>query len=297
MSPVFAKNSLDRMEHLRPSILDRLLGADPANRFLLVLSPGIVVRRADKAYLFSDADLPEMPQARKQAVFLGGREGKYYFALPVQSEPEATFERAGLREFVSQNLLPDVDTGLMAQAVSVLNWHATHNFCGFCGARTDMVNAGWRRDCKACGRQHFPRVDPVVIMLVTHGDHCLIGSGRNFRVPGLYSCLAGFMEPGETIEDAARRELFEEAGIKAGPVEYMCSQPWPFPSNLMIGVRMEALSMDTRMDEKELLDLKWVSKAEVQAVLNGAADLGFNLPSPVAIARNLLEVWVRPSSG
>jgi NAD+ diphosphatase len=282
------------MEHLRPVILERLGKADPAHRFLLVSSPGIIVRRADKAYLFADADLPGLPRAGNQAVFLGAREQKYYFALPVPSEPDEGFERIGLREFVTQNVLPGPDTGLLAQAVSVLNWHETHKFCGFCGAGTEMSSAGWRRDCKACGRQHFPRVDPVVIMLVTYGEHCLIGSGRNFRVPGLYSCLAGFMEPGETVEDAARRELFEEAGIKAGPVEYMCSQPWPFPSNLMLGVRMPALSMNTKMDEKELVGLKWVPKADIRAVLNGSADFGFNLPAPVAIARNLLEAWVWP---
>src|SRR5262249_12589798 len=146
-------------------------------------------------------------------------------------------------------------------------------------------------DCGSCGKQHFPRIDPVVIMLVTFKDHCLLGSGRDFKVHQRYSCLAGFMEPGETPEDAARRELFEEAGIVACKVEYMFSQPWPFPSSLMIGVHITAESMDIKMNEKELVGLKWVAKTEIQAVLNGATDRGFNLPPRVAIARNLLEVW------
>lgn len=292
LHPIFSESSMNRMDHLRDRIHENIDGPD--NRFVLFSDNGIVLRAADKKFLFSAADFANVPHDKTQAIFLGGKNQEYFFALSVPSDIGPAFEHVDLKEFTTQNLLPDAELGMIAQSASALKWHDNHKFCGCCGEKTNMAHGGWRRDCKPCGKQHFPRIDPVVIMLVTHKDHCLLGSGRDFKVHQRYSCLAGFMEPGETIEDAARRELFEEAGVKVRHVEYMFSQPWPFPSSLMIGVHMEAESMDMKMDEKELVGLKWVPKVDIEAVLKGATDRGFNLPPRVAIARNLLEVWVSP---
>lgn len=291
--PAFTQSPLDRMDHLRPAIGDRLLaGPDPANRFLLFSDAGVVRRSADGRFLLTEAELAQVPHDRTQAVFLGGAGEALYFALEAGPGLAAGFERLDLREVVNQALLPDAELGMLAQASSVLQWHRTHGFCGRCGARSVPANGGWRRDCPSCGAEHFPRVDPVVIMLVTHGEHCLLGSGRNFVSRRMYACLAGFLEPGETIEAAARRELWEEARLRARSVSYLFSQPWPYPSSLMIGLRVEAEDTAFTMDEKELADLRWVSRDEVRAVLGGATGRDYTLPNRVAIARDLLEAWV-----
>jgi NAD+ diphosphatase len=293
LQPAFTQSPLDRMDHLRPAIGARLLaGPHPANRFLLFSGAGVLRRGADGRFLLTEAELAAVPHDRSQAVFLGGAGETLYFALDAAPDLGAAFETLDLREVVNRQLLPDAELGLLAQASSVLQWHRTHGFCGRCGARSVPANGGWRRDCPACKAQHFPRVDPVVIMLVTHGGQCLLGCGHNFASRRMYACLAGFLEPGETIEAAARRELFEEAGLAARSVSYLFSQPWPYPSSLMIGLRVEAEDMAFTMDEKELRDLKWVSREEVRAVLEGATDRDFTLPSRVAIARDLLEAWV-----
>lgn len=289
--PAFSQSPLDRMDELRPTIGAHLLsGPDCRNRFLLLAEAGVVRRRGGERFLFTESELGAIAHDRGLAVFLGGSGQELYFALPV-GEPGPGFETLDLRLLVNQNLVPDQELGMLAQANSVLGWHGTHGFCGRCGAETAMAYGGWRRECPACGAQHFPRVDPVVIMLVTHGEQCLLGCGRDFASRRMYACLAGFMEPGETIEAAARRELSEEAGLAVRSVAYMFSQPWPYPSSLMIGLRVEAENMDVRMDEKELVGLMWVSRSEVRAVLEGAEDRGFLLPSRVAIARDLLLAW------
>ncbi len=153
------------------------------------------------------------------------------------------------------------------------------------------MNGGWRRDCVICKKEHFPRVDSAVIMLVTFGEYCLLGRGVSFK-EGRYSCLAGYVESGETFEGAAKRELFEEAGIEGYDVEYLFSQPWPFPSTLMVGMRMKAKTQELTLDKNEIADAIWVHKDEVRAVLNGKDDSVFSIPLKIAIARNILEVWV-----
>jgi NAD+ diphosphatase len=291
--PIFAKNALDRMDPLRSSVHARLLvKTDPTDRFVLLSEKGVVVRRSDERVTFSAQDVEDIPHDKTQAVFLGKQEGELFFVLPASPDDDERYEHVDLWTITTQDHVSEAGLGMLAQACGVMQWHRTHAYCGACGGKTSPAHGGWRRDCGSCGRQHFPRLDPVVIMLVTHGDSCLLGAGRNFRTRGLYSCLAGFMEPGETIEDAARRELQEEAGVSAGRVEYLCSQPWPFPYSLMIGLHLEAEDTRTTRNEQELSDLKWASKKDVEAVLKGAEDRGFLLPRPVAIASKMLEAWV-----
>jgi len=193
--------------------------------------------------------------------------------------------------FVNNSYIEEEKLGILAQGSAILNWHEAHRYCSSCGKLTQMKHAGWRRDCPTCNTQHFPRVDPVVIMLVTFGDFCLIGRGVNFT-KNRYSCLAGYMESGETIEDASRRELYEEAGVIGLDVEYKMSQPWPFPSTLMIGVHVKAKSKELVIDTHEIEDAKWVHKDDIRAILNGDESFGFSLPTKIAIGRNLLEEWV-----
>jgi NAD+ diphosphatase len=182
------------------------------------------------------------------------------------------------------------DAGHAAAAKGILGWHASHGFCAACGGGSVADEGGWRRRCAVCGAQHFPRTDPVVIMLVTRGNAVLLG--RQAMWPeGMYSLLAGFMEPGETIEAAVRRETFEEAGIVVGRVDYLASQPWPFPSSLMIGCRGEALSAEIRRDPLELEDALWVRRERVLAALAGQDPL-LRPARQGAIARFLLERWL-----
>ncbi|MCW2284141.1 NAD+ diphosphatase [Rhodoblastus acidophilus] len=196
-----------------------------------------------------------------------------------------------LRALAVENALPRDEIAIIAQAKTVLHWHANHRFCARCGRETVPAQAGWRRDCENCGAQHFPRTDPVVIVLVTHGDSCLMGRQKQFPA-GMYSCLAGFVECGETIEEAARREIFEESGVRLGAVKILASQPWPFPASLMIGCRAEALSRDIVMDAQELEDCRWFSREELRAMVADLHLHGLKAPHPIAIARGLLEHWL-----
>jgi NAD+ diphosphatase len=185
--------------------------------------------------------------------------------------------------------LGDGRAEIVAQARSLLDWHARHKFCAVCGAGTVMNKAGYARTCGGCGAEHFPRTDPVVIMLAIKGDHALVG-----RQPGFpkrfFSALAGFVEPGESLEEAVAREIFEEAGIRTARVRYLASQPWPFPSSLMIAAFAEAVNFDITLDTDELEEARWVTKDEVRAALAGTGD--WLAPPPVAIAHTLFTAWV-----
>ena len=195
-----------------------------------------------------------------------------------------------LRSIAAQGLVGAQALAALGQAKAILGWHARHGFCGNCGAATRLTAAGWRRECDVCKAQHFPRTDPVVIMLVLDGGRCLLG--RQSRWPkGMYSCLAGFVEPGETIEEAVRREVDEEAGIACGEVAYLASQPWPFPSSLMIGCFARALSREIAIDGVELEDARWFTRDDVMAMFDRRHPESLSAPAPMAIAHYILRTW------
>lgn len=196
-----------------------------------------------------------------------------------------------LRSLALEGILPADQLGILAQARSIIHWHEKRTYCSNCGGRNEQTDAGYRRHCPACNMDHFPRTDPVIIIAVRHGQRLLLGRQAAW-LPGMYSALAGFMEPGETIEDAARREVFEEAGVRVGAISYVTSQPWPFPANLMIGLIGEALNDDIAIDEKELQDARWFSPDELKLMLDRKHPDGLYATNPVAIADLLVRTAI-----
>ncbi|MEA2824952.1 MAG: diphosphatase [Alphaproteobacteria bacterium] len=187
------------------------------------------------------------------------------------------------------SLLASDEIAILGQAKALIDWHKRHGFCAQCGAVTIASDGGYRRVCPQCKAEHFPRTDPAVIMLVTAGDHCLLGRNKRFA-GGLYSTLAGFVEPGETIEEAVRREVYEEVRVRVGSVHYYASQPWPFPSSLMIGCFAQSLSREIEVDGNEILAARWFERAEVKRMLEGESH-EVKLPRRDAIAHHLIRNW------
>ncbi len=258
-------------------------------------------------WLASDSPLAGQPQT---AIFLGLSENVPVFAQDISAwVPDASIDPAGgffdaqvqhhpdlpqdqgfheLRAVMAQ--LSPRDAELAATARALMEWHRSHGFCATCGAKSDMTNAGWQRNCPACHTSHFPRTDPVVIMLITHGNKLLLGRGPTWP-EGMYSLLAGFIEPGETIEAAVRREVFEESGIRVGQVDYVASQPWPFPASLMLGCRGEATSEDITIDPAELQDARWVTREELLSAFAGTHPL-IKPSRRGAIAQFIMSHWL-----
>lgn len=185
--------------------------------------------------------------------------------------------------------LPGGDAAIAATAKAMFEWRRKHRHCAACGERSEVADGGWKRVCPACRAEHFPRTDPVVIMLATHGESCLMGRQPQFP-KGMFSALAGFVEPGESLEEACARELEEEAGLKALTVRYHSTQPWPWPSSLMIGLIAEVESQETRPDQTELEEVRWFTRPEARALLAGEIE-GVWAPPPLAIAHHLLKAW------
>ncbi|MGC9953696.1 MAG: NAD(+) diphosphatase [Rhizomicrobium sp.] len=227
-------------------------------------------------------------------VFLGLNGERAVFALDISAaeDPATPLARLGVfRELRgAAPLLPAKDLAILGQARAMIDWHQRHGFCAKCGAPTVSGDAGNKRVCTACKVEHFPRTDPVVIMLPTEGDACLLGRNKNWP-PDSFSAPAGFMEPGETIEEAVRRELFEETGVRAGAVTYHASQHWPFPSQLMIGSFAACESRELNLDQNELAEARWFDRAGARALLAGDA-AGLRRPLPFAIAHHLIKAWV-----
>ena len=256
-------------------------------------------------------DHPVLSEAREDPILLGREDGAARFAFDISGWEPSDLDPTTLGGFLdpSEQRHPALadgmafvelrrvmtwldarDAELAATGKAALGWHATHGFCACCGARTEIVQAGWQRRCPACNAAHFPRTDPVVIMLITHGNSVLMGRSPGWP-RGMYSLLAGFIEPGETIEAAVRREVFEEAGVRVGAVSYLASQPWPFPASLMFGCHGEATSKEITIDPKEIEDAQWVTREDMMEVF--AERHPAILPARKgAIAHFLLENWL-----
>jgi NAD+ diphosphatase len=237
--------------------------------------------------------LPELGQdgrlvwdrAQKPDLFLGfdGDAPCFSAIEDVTADARSAFPRMAL--------LDRTDAPLFAAALSLSRWHSRHRFCANCGHPADIVRGGWSRRCPSCSAEHYPRVDPVVIMLAEHDGKLLLGRQPHYP-PGRYSALAGFVEVGENLEAAVARELFEEAGVRVRNIRYVASQPWPFPSSLMFGCHAEADGPDLTIDTTELEDARWFTRDEVAAALEERPDAPFQAPPRTAIARTLLERWL-----
>ena len=278
----FLGNPLDRCANQRSdeAWLAHLLG-QPSTRHIRMSGDKTFVRDG-KLQVFEAA-------SQRECVLLGlDADGIGWFASPAQANETLV----DLRSLTVAGMLPQDELAILAQARSLLHWHERHGFCANCGVKTEMRDAGYRRHCTACATDHFPRTDPVIIIAVRHKTRMLLG--RQSAWPeGMYSTLAGFMEPGETIEEAARREVYEEAGIRVGDIKFHANQPWPFPSSLMIGLIGEALTDDVVIDPKELETARWFERDEVQSMLDKNHPQGLNAPLPLAIAHHLIRACLR----
>ena len=275
--PFFAGPGIDRADALRgkPEAIADLLASPTARA--MVWNGG--------APALDDAGKLVWQRARgDEALFLGLDLDQPRFAsLPTVGPGPDTRALLGL--------LDAIDAPLFAAALSLASWHQRHRFCSVCGSPSAVFRGGWGRKCDACGGEHYPRVDPVVIMLATHDDRVLLGR-QPIYPPGRYSALAGFVEPGETLEAAVARELGEEAGIQVTDVRYIASQPWPFPSSLMIGCTAVATSDSLTIDRQELDDARWFTRDQATAAVSGNPDSAFLPPPRFAIARTLLDHWL-----
>ncbi len=310
----FGGSGLDRAAELRgdPETLNLQLEHGRAEVVLLWRGKPLVADPALDRLVRLPPDHPVLAQAGLPPILLGrDADGQLVLSQDISDWVPEGFDPAQIHSFVdpSEQRHPDLPQGsvfaelrrimtrldsrdaeLAATAKAVAGWHVSHRFCARCGAESRMTMAGWQRACDACGGQHFPRTDPVVIMLITHGNRTLLGRSPGWP-EGMYSCLAGFVEPGETIEAAVRREVFEEAGIRVGHVDYLASQPWAFPSSLMLGCRGEAMDSTIRIDPEEIDDAVWVTREEVMQAFAGQ-NPGLLPARKGAIAHFLLQNWL-----
>ncbi|MBB5517456.1 NAD(+) diphosphatase [Amphiplicatus metriothermophilus] len=291
---LFAAEPLDRCSDARADpdwIAARL--ADPES-LLLPLYKGDPLVSGDAPVWLATAARAEFP-ADAPVVFLGVARGRAHFALDASAAPSpesAPFAGIGryapLRE--AAGFFSDDALAVAGQARWLLDWHRRHRFCAVCGAPTDMADGGAKRRCASCGAEHFPRSDPVAIVLAAHGDACLLGRSPHFP-PGFLSALAGFVEAAETPEACAARELKEEAGVTLTDVRYQFSQPWPFPSSLMMGFIATAADRSLTLDRREIEEARWLTRDEIRALLAGERREDARLPPRFTIARRLIERW------
>jgi len=279
----FTGSPLDRVEPARhdPEAVARL--AESPKALLLDLND-YVPQAVDCALVWR----PLTPLPAEELLLLGLIDGVPRFAHidPTGRAATRTPELMALLDSLAAG-----EAGTYAAARSLLDWHARHRFCANCGTLSVAFRAGWARHCPACGTEHYPRTDPVAIMLAEYQDRVLVGRQPGFA-PGRYSALAGFIEVGESIEEAVARELREEAGVVATSVRYVASQPWPFPSQLMVACIASVADDVVTLDLAELEDAKWVNRAEVAAALAGDAEAVFGAPPRYAIANSLFRAWL-----
>ena len=290
----FAGNPLDRGDDIRddPLLLTERLARNDS-RILLYFEGGIfsVESSGKLLWLFFDEVNPD---SFLNVIYLGSMNDKFYYAAEVKSAPNLPGKFRDPRNLAYKLNAPhsdDGELGIVAQSKSMLDWHKNHKHCAKCGCETAISKAGYERKCPSCEALHYPRTDPVVIMLAIKGEKALVGRSYHYT-DGVFSALAGFVEPGETVEEAVRRELFEETTVKVGAVRYIASQPWPYPSSLMIGCHAEITGGTAQADLKEVAEVKWVTKEEARLALSGNDSGGFLLPSPYAIANQLIRSWV-----
>ena len=280
----FTGSRLDRADRVRADP-ERLAGYMNWKARVLALD-GLIPALDDSNRLVwgTLADVPE----DAELCFLGLDEGKACFAA-VPPRGDATPRMANPQLWSLMATLPPDDLALYGGARSLTDWHARHRFCAQCGGDTKLAKGGWQRNCTACEASHFPRTDPVTIMLVEHEGRLMLGRGLGWP-EGRFSALAGFVEPGESIEEAVAREVLEEAGVRVRDVTYVASQPWPFPSQLMIGCHSHTDSDELTIDETEMAEVEFFTRAQVQAAMAG--DGPFVAPPPHAIAHHLMQWWI-----
>lgn len=310
----FGGGGLERAAHLRGDA--EALARLQAEAQCLLLWRGKILTKGERFEQLAPVPMAQelggVPTPGEAPVFLGLEAGgRAWFARDISAWTPADLDEAALGQFLDQSeqqhpdlpegnvfvelrrvmtRLSPLDAELAATAKAILGWHASHGFCAKCGHKSEIAMAGWQRNCPSCGTPHFPRTDPVVIMLITHDDSVLMGRSPGWP-EGMYSLLAGFVEPGETLEAAVRREVFEEAGVAVGPVSYLSSQPWPFPASLMFGCAGEALTREINIDPEEIEDAIWVSRQDMMTAFAG--DHPTMLPARKgAIAHFLLQNWL-----
>ena len=295
----FTTNPLDRAEIERRNpewIAERERASQ--SRFLPLQDLNVLINDVPTTHLqwVSGSDLSAQDLARAHFL-LGLSNDIAHFALDASDHAYALdlqscrFEDAR----TAAMMLSAAEAGILAQARANVEWHSRHKFCGVCGKPTESRRGGQQRSCPNCGTENFPRTDPVVIVVVTNGDCCLLGQSRGrLSQQSMYSALAGFVDQGESIEEAIRREVREEAGLEVGEVRYHSSQPWPFPSSLMIGCHADALTTDIYADSVEMRDVRWFDRTTVRHALSGTDDK-LRVPGQIAIAHHLIHAWASQS--
>ncbi len=266
--------------------------------FYMIAGDQVVLKKSGEAFdpLFSRAEARALGDAR-ETVFLGLLDHAPRFGAGLDThaikplKAHADLKLVDLRSIAVQGAIAGEHLPPLAEAKAILGWHARHRFCPNCGSPTHLTQGGWRRDCPTCNAEHFPRTDPVVIMLPIAGERCVLGRSPRFPAT-MWSCLAGFAEPGELIEEAVRREVREEVGVDCTRVTYFASQPWPFPSSLMIGCHTEALTENIVIDKSEIEDARWFDRTELKLMLTRAHPDGLATPPPVAIAHHIIRDFV-----
>jgi len=296
----FAGNEINSNTETRtPDCLSAALD-NPQTRYLGVCNDRILVDKSGEKpnAFFTEQEIGQFEPNFVNAIIPGEINEKSVVAIPLNAKPEditAPYETLDARAILYSSTLSRQDAGAIGMALSLMHWHKTNQFCGRCGAASRAQLGGVRRDCSKCQSQIFPRTDPVVIMLAVRGDKCLLGRSPHFP-PNWYSCLAGFVEPGETIEQAVRRETMEESRIKIGRVRYYASQPWPFPHSLMIGAYGEALSEEITFQDNELEDCRWFDRNEVLAMVEKRHASELRSPPNKSIASAILRNWLEETA-